>query len=1058
MPPKYFIFTLKSMLVLSVLLFFERGYAQKIPVNRSHSIHTYHHGQNGSDIAAATGNLTVLAVMVEFQADDNRFTSGTGRFGTGGSEGIPYLANNTITIDPLPHDQDYFEAHLEFAKNYFETVSGGNLSLEYRVLPTVFRLDRPMEAYSPTGREFTGEKLAVLARDVWQKVEEDGGFDTAGLDPQNTAFVIFHAGVGRDIELTGTTLDKTPQDIPSIYLGTNSLSRLLDDTGFDGFPVNDGTFKISNSLILPRTLSRRGEDVGGSEFVLQLSTNGLICASIGSHLGLPDLFDPETGSSGIGRFGLMDGAGIFSYSGLFPPEPSAWEKIYLGWLTPYEVVLDSGTPYPLAAVSLRQEDFSVAKYSISSKEYFLLENRHRDPNNDGVTLTVRGKETVTQTFTNRDEAFVFQQPGFEELLAPGVVVDVSDFDWSLPGGPVQGSEDRFLNGGILIWHVDEAVIDRQRSGRGVNADPDRRGVDLEEADGAQDIGRESQNIILDRSIGSAFDFWWKGNNSSVITAEGDTLSLYQNRFGPSTHPNSNSNSGGATFLEFSEFSENSTVATFMAHRAGDSDIKKELLAVDLLPDERAYNPVNDPHLTAYPLGLTRYAAPPDSFLIVPTQNTVFALRLNLPINPLFDFQIDNPRQPLVGQTIVLGARPGEDGAPVNLENWSWADAAWQNRWNNSGTAARGFMSSLDGTALLLDFTRQRFDLGDGSRLADLASPEMRTATAGGSYATLSENGFKIIGTQQSIPVNSGDNRLYAGALQLTQNESAFYLLEDKAFYLIEPEAADPKRLLFESESMSWPAFADFDRDGRLDFLYSDQSANTLKAVNINGGLLASFPVPAPRGSRFMGTPLVADLDGDRSLDLVITVQDSVSMNLYAYNSSGEIKPGFPLYVGGVSDPANRPVNPLITDNTLYALSHDGDVKAWKFPELTDIRWGSQYGNEPFYNKVTGHISGSEPPTEIPSALVKSETYNWPNPAKDETYIRYQTDGPGKVEVRIINMSGRLVLRRDYEASGGAPEEQRIETSQWESGVYLAKITAKINGRESSKLVRIAVVH
>lgn len=105
-------------------------------------------------------------------------------------------------------------------------------------------------------------------------------------------------------------------------------------------------------MIIPRTESRRGVDIQDNEFVLPLSINGLLVASIASHLGLPDLFNTETGEPGIGRFGLMDGAGFFAYNGLLPPEPSAWEKTYLGWVTPFEADPNSNTPIELPAASL----------------------------------------------------------------------------------------------------------------------------------------------------------------------------------------------------------------------------------------------------------------------------------------------------------------------------------------------------------------------------------------------------------------------------------------------------------------------------------------------------------------------------------------------------------------------------------------------------------------------------------------------------------------------------------------------------------------------------------
>ena len=89
--------------------------------------------------------------------------------------------------------------------------------------------------------------------------------------------------------------------------------------------MNNGTFHIYNSMIIPRTQSRRGEDIGGNEVVFPLSINGLLCASIGSHLGLPDLFNIADGSPAIGRFGLMDGAGFF-LTMASSPEPSACGK------------------------------------------------------------------------------------------------------------------------------------------------------------------------------------------------------------------------------------------------------------------------------------------------------------------------------------------------------------------------------------------------------------------------------------------------------------------------------------------------------------------------------------------------------------------------------------------------------------------------------------------------------------------------------------------------------------------------------------------------------------
>ena len=271
------------MFLVSMLFLFliQPTQGQEFQLKRNHSVSL---NKNIQRFSPATGNLNIIALMVEFQADTNRLTSGTGVFGVNGFDGLPYLSREEQTfIDPLPHDRSYFETHLEFAKNYFLKSSDHQLIIDYQILPQVYKLDKPMEEYSPIGERFTLEKIATLMQDVWSKVDSEGGFDATGLDPENTAFVIFHAGIGRDVELTGTSLDITPFDLPSITLDQENLADLLNDPSFNGFSINNDTFRVTNSMLIPRTQSRRGTDISDNEIVFPLSINGLLCASIGSY-------------------------------------------------------------------------------------------------------------------------------------------------------------------------------------------------------------------------------------------------------------------------------------------------------------------------------------------------------------------------------------------------------------------------------------------------------------------------------------------------------------------------------------------------------------------------------------------------------------------------------------------------------------------------------------------------------------------------------------------------------------------------------------------------------
>lgn len=1054
----------KSMISVFMLLLFitTRAYSQAIPVKRSHPINMASLNQT----VPTTGTLKVLGVMVEFKADTNRFTTGDGTFNRAN---LSYLQSDSITIDPLPHDRAYFEAHLKFAKNYYEKVSGGKLTVDYRLLPKIYKLDNPMADYSPTGEHFTNEKLARFIRDVWNKVDEEGGFDASGLDPENTAFVIFHAGVGRDIELTGTNLTITPQDLPSLYLDQEHIGKLLNQPDFNGFPVNNGSFHVTNSLIIPQTLSRPGE-VLGNRIVLQLSINGLLTASLGSHLGLPDLFNTVTGNSGIGRFGLMDGAGFFSYSGLFPPEPSAWEKIYLGWERPFPIILDQ-QPINLPAVSNHQPK-SIGKYAISSDEYYLVENRHRDPDNDGATLTIQTPDghTTTQHFKNTNETFTYQEGNFDSLFTPGVVTDVDNFDFSLPGGLDRGpdgkkntNDDRLLNGGILIWHIDHGVIESQIAEQRVNANPMRRGVDLEEADGAQDIGRSLGSTfsgIDDR--GSAFDFWWKGNNASVITQAADTLTLYQNRFGPDTHPNNNSNSGAPSFFEFYDFSGNQPVATFKAKRIQSGNIQSVELATDRLAGAHTYTSGSDDYYSNYPLSMSLYKTNQDSFLVVPAQDTVYSILLNdhPGADSVHHFVIKRPTQPYTGEKLILGNDPESSDADQRISAWSFANDKWQQSWSIDATAAgKGFLSSNTDDTLFVDFTGQRLLTSTGNMLASLPGARQQSNRIGSSYSYIENNQvtLKSNGTTFSRAIAHHSDRLYTGSIELKNGKTAFYLLTDQGLFILDPTADQPMRKLIESSDFEWPAMVDYDNNGSVDFLYVDHETNQLKGLNLNGASLNNFPIDAPKGEKFTGTPLVADLNGTGHPDLLIPTQDSISLNIYGFSNDSKKLPSFPLYIGGVSEMNNQPVHPIFDQKILYAVSHRGDLKVWKFPDAKSVQWGSRYGAHPF-NKVSGHLPGNNNPETISAILNREETYNWPNPASDATHIRYQTKSSGTVRVKIVNMSGSLIFDKTFDTRGGLPEEQRVSTQSWGSGVYYAVVTAHINGKSESKLIKIAVVH
>jgi hypothetical protein len=252
--------------------------------------------------------------------------------------------------------------------------------------------------------------------------------------------------------------------------------------------------------------------------------------------------------------------------------------------------------------------------------------------------------------------------------------------------------------------------------------------------------------------------------------------------------------------------------------------------------------------------------------------------------------------------------------------------------------------------------------------------------------------------------------------------------------------------------------SDINKGGQIDFVYVNKETNAREARNINGAMLSHFPIQPPEGSVFVGTPLIAKTDQSEIPNLYITTQDSLSMNIRAYTTQSETVEGFPLYVGDISAKKNLPIHPVIRDKTLYAVSHRGELKAWHLDTVNEVLWKSQYGNAR-YNKVTGNLNiNNETPADSKNILVEEETYNWPNPAEDYTHLRFQTSDAGFVDVKIITTGGKIVFNEEYEVSGSAPEEHRISTQNWSSGVYFGMITATINGEKARKMIKIVVIH
>ncbi|MBH30910.1 MAG: hypothetical protein CMG71_02830 [Candidatus Marinimicrobia bacterium] len=487
--------------------------------------------------------ISVLGLRVEFAVDDDASSTGNGSFLT-----EPEVDQcGSYTIDPPPHNKAYFEAHFQAVNHYFQSVSYGNFGLDLDssfVLPaestSSYLLDGTMASYYPYGDK-EGQEVG-MARLFKEAIESAYADDAPKFDDYDVV-IIFHAGIGQDFALP--FIDPTQTDIPSIYIDSQFLQ---DNLGSPTILLSDGS-SVSSGIVLPETQNHLLYAVSSEIFTgvtapcdYQFGLTGTFALMLGIAVGLPPLWNRATGESGVGLFALMD-QGSNNGRGVIPSPPDPWTRIWAGWETGKR-----GLVGDLVTLASRDSlNGETVQFDISSEEYFLIENRNNrikgSVDIDSMRWSMSGLD-VARGYVE----VMLDSSGVSRDVETGVIIDVPNYDLGLPGS------------GLLIWHIDERRIATGLASQTVNGDRKRRGIDLEEADGAQDIGYPSAFLFTDPSSGLWSDMWFDGNSQYVIANP-----EFANRppsFGPDTYPDTRDNSGANTYLRFDLISEPGKTMTF----------------------------------------------------------------------------------------------------------------------------------------------------------------------------------------------------------------------------------------------------------------------------------------------------------------------------------------------------------------------------------------------------------------------------------------------------------------------------------------------------------------
>jgi M6 family metalloprotease-like protein len=255
---------------------------------------------------------------------------------------------------------------------------------------------------------------------VWlvDPIIDFGNYDNDENGWVDTVFIV-HAGPGA--EFTGN-----PNDIWSHAWST------VNDPVVDGVIVNSYTTE-------PEYWVGPGD-----------MTIGVYAHELGHAFGLPDLYDTDYSSNGVGDWSLMS---FGSWNGPYPGGGSpafldGWSRAALGWSTPVVITSNTlGAEVPAAETS--EIVYRLWKEGASGSEYFVVENRQRigyDAELDGDGLLVWHVDESRSSNTQEcDELYNWQCGSYHYKVA----LEQADGLWDLErkyddgdaGDPFPGSSD-----------------------------------------------------------------------------------------------------------------------------------------------------------------------------------------------------------------------------------------------------------------------------------------------------------------------------------------------------------------------------------------------------------------------------------------------------------------------------------------------------------------------------------------------------------------------------------------------------------------------------------------
>ena len=240
--------------------------------------------------------------------------------------------------------RDYYR---EISNGMFETI--GTVSLWYRAPePLTYYCNNDGEDGTPDDYGFGAypNNVRKLVEDVLELADDDVNFSEFDNDENGVIDGLFIVHAGPGAETTGRNAN---------YIWSHKWQ--IEEQERDNVFIS--------------TYSMEPED----------GTIGVFCHEYGHVLGLPDLYDTDRSSQGIGDWGLMSGGSwghrVGDPRGSSPVHMCGWSKMKLGWadIQIVEQVMEGAEIPPVVGSNIIYRLWTAGDEN--SREYFLVENRQQ---------------------------------------------------------------------------------------------------------------------------------------------------------------------------------------------------------------------------------------------------------------------------------------------------------------------------------------------------------------------------------------------------------------------------------------------------------------------------------------------------------------------------------------------------------------------------------------------------------------------------------------------------------------------------------------------------------